>query len=79
MGNPLFNALGGMAMGGMNPMAMLNQLKSNPLSFLRQKGFNVPDNLSNPNDIIQHLMNTGQINQAQYNQARQMAQQYGIK
>lgn len=79
MGNPLFNALGGMAMGGMNPMAMLNQLKANPLSFLRQKGFNVPDNLSNPNDIIQHLMNTGQINQAQYNQARQMAQQYGIK
>lgn len=77
--NPLFNALGGMAMGGMNPMAMLNQLKANPLSFLRQKGFNVPDNLSNPNDIIQHLMNTGQINQAQYNQARQMAQQYGIK
>lgn len=79
MGNPLFNALGGMAMGGMNPMAMLNQLKANPLSFLRQKGFNVPDNLNNPNDIIQHLMNTGQINQAQYNQARQMAQQYGIK
>ena len=79
MGNPLFNALGGMAMGGMNPMAILNQLKANPLSFLRQKGFNVPDNLSNPNDIIQHLMNTGQINQAQYNQARQMAQQYGIK
>lgn len=77
--NPLFNALGGMASGGLNPIAMLNQLKSNPLGFLRQKGFNVPDNLNNPNDIIQHLMNTGQINQAQYNQARQMAQQYGIK
>ena len=77
--NPLFNAFGGMASGGLNPIAMLNQLKSNPLGFLRQKGFNVPDNLNNPNDIIQHLMNTGQINQAQYNQARQMAQQYGIK
>lgn len=77
--NPLFNALGGMASGGLNPMAMLLQLKSNPLGFLRQKGFNVPDNLNNPNDIIQHLMNTGQINQAQYNQARQMAQQFGAK
>lgn len=74
MMNNLFNAL-----GGMNPMMMMNQLRANPLTFLRQSGFNVPDNLSNPNDIIQHLMNTGQINQAQYNQARQMAQQYGFK
>ena len=73
--NPLFNALG----GGLNPMAMLSQLKSNPLGFLRQKGFNIPDNISDPNAIIQHLMNTGQINQAQYNQARQMAQQFGLK
>ena len=70
--NPLFNALG----GGMNPMAMLNQLKANPLGFLRQKGFNIPDNVSDPNAIIQHLMNTGQINQQTYNQARQMAQQF---
>lgn len=70
--NPLFNALG----GGLNPMAMLSQLKSNPLGFLRQKGFNIPDNISDPNAIIQHLMNTGQINQQTYNQARQMAQQF---
>lgn len=78
MGNPLFNALGGMAMGN-NPMAMLQQLRSNPLGFLRQRGFNVPDNLSDPNQIIQHLMNTGQINQNQYEQARQMAQRFGMK
>lgn len=74
MGNPLFNA-----MGGGNPMAMLQQLRSNPLGFLRQRGFNVPDNVSDPNAIIQHLMNSGQINQNQYNQARQMAQQFRVK
>lgn len=73
--NPLFNALG----GGMNPMAMLAQLKQNPLGMLRQYGFNVPDNLNDPNAIIQHLMNSGQINQQQYNRARQMAQQFGIR
>lgn len=77
--NPLFNALGGAAMGGMNPMAMLAQLKQNPLGMLRQYGFNVPDNLNDPNAIIQHLMNSGQINQQQYNRARQMAQQFGFK
>lgn len=72
--NPIFNA-----MSGNNPLAMLQQLKANPLGFLRQRGFNVPDNISDPNAIIQHLMNSGQINQSQYNQARQMAQNFGIK
>lgn len=68
--NP-FNALG---MIGNNPMAILQQLRSNPLGFLRQRGFNVPDNITDPNAIIQHLMNSGQISQNQYEQARQMAQ-----
>lgn len=79
MANPFFSALGGMVGGGMNPMQIMQQLKSNPLGVLRQYGFNVPDNLTDPNSIIQHLMNSGQINQAQYNRARQMAQQLGIK
>lgn len=78
MANPFFNALGGAALGGMNPTKMLAQLKSNPLGMLRQYGFNVPENLNDPNAIIQHLMNSGQINQSQYNTARQMAQQYGL-
>ena len=75
MANPFFSALG----GGMNPMQMLAQLKQNPLGMLRQYGFNVPDNISDHNAIIQHLMNSGQISQSQYNQARMMAQQMGFK
>ena len=75
MANPLFTALGGMATGN-NPAAMLQQLRANPLGFLRQRGFNVPDNLSDTNQIIQHLMNSGQINQETYNRARQMAQMF---
>lgn len=68
--NPFFNALGGI--GGVNPMAMLAQLKSNPLGVLKRYGFNVPDNINDPNAIIQHLMNSGQITQQRYEQARQM-------
>ena len=71
--NPIFNAL-----GGGNPVSMLNQLRTNPLGFLRQKGLNVPDNLTDPNAIIQYLMNSGQINQQTYNQARQMAQSFRL-
>lgn len=71
--NPL---MGGM--GGMNIMQMLTQMKSNPMGVLRQAGFNVPDNLNNPQQIIQHLMNSGQVNQNQLNQAQQMAQTFGM-
>lgn len=74
MSNPLF---GGAPNMGVNPMAMLAQLKNNPLGALRQAGFNVPENMSNPQAIIQHLMNSGQVSQQQLNQAQQMAGMFG--
>lgn len=63
-------------MMGMNPMQMIQQLKANPIQFLQKAGFNVPSNLNDPNAIIQHLMNSGQISQQRYEQARQMAAQF---
>ena len=61
---------------GMNPMQMVQQLRSNPMQFIRQAGFNIPQNLSDPNAIIQQLMNSGQISQQRYEQARQMAMRF---
>lgn len=58
-----------------NP-AILLQLRQNPSQVLRQAGFNVPANLNDPNAIIQHLMNSGQVTQQRYEQARQMAAQF---
>lgn len=60
---------------GMNPMQMVQQLKANPIQFLQRAGFNVPNNLNDPNAIIQHLMNSGQISQQNYERARQMVAQ----
>lgn len=59
----------------MNPnniLGMLNSLMNNPLSLLSQRGFNLPQNLNDPQAIVQHLLNTGQINQNQVNQAMEM-------
>lgn len=61
-------------MNNMNFMQMLQQLRQNPMQMLSQR-FNVPQNIQNPQDIIQHLLNTGQISQDQVNQAMQMRQQ----
>ena len=74
MSNPLF---GMMQMG--NLMNLLPQFKQNPLAMLQRAGLNVPANISNPQQMIQHLMNTGQITQGQYDSARQMAQMFGLK
>lgn len=63
-----------------NPMQMLSQLQQNPLGFLAQRKLNIPQGIANdPNKIIQHLMNTGQISQDQYNQAIQNAKSFGFK
>lgn len=54
-----------------NMMQMLMQLKSNPMAVLGQR-FNLPQNINDPNAILQHLLNTGQVSQSQVNQAMQM-------
>ncbi len=56
-----------------NPMQMLQAIRQNPAAFLRQRGLNLPDNLTDPNAIIQHLMNSGQVTQQEYENARKMA------
>ena len=75
MANPLFQMMGGM--GGNNIMGMLSQLKQNPMAMLSRAGFNVPGNVSGPQQIIQHLVQSGQVNQQQLDYAQQMAQMFG--
>ena len=52
-------------------MQMFQSFRQNPMAMLSQR-FNIPQNLNNPNDIIQHLLNSGQISQAQVNNAMNM-------
>ena len=69
MSNPLFSA---------NIMQMLQSFKANPMQMLMQRRMNVPQNIANdPNAILQHLVQTGQVSQQQVNNAYQMAQRFG--
>ena len=56
-----------------NLISMYQQFKQNPMAML-SKRFNIPQNIdmSNPNSIIEHLLNTGQISQNQVNNAMGM-------
>lgn len=60
-----------------NIMAMLPQLKQNPMQFILQRRFNLPQGMAqDPNAILNYLMQSGQISQDQVNRAYQMAQQF---
>lgn len=74
MNNPFFNAFG----GGNNIMNMLQQLKANPAQML-SKRFNLPAQISDPNALLQHLVNSGQVTQQQIDAAYRQAQQLGFK
>lgn len=56
-----------MAPFNFNPQ-QFGQMMKNPVQFLANRKFNVPQNIGNdPKAIIQHLMNTGQMSQTTYN------------
>jgi len=64
-------------MNPMNMMQMLQQLKANPLQMILQQRLNVPQNIANdPQAILNHLLQTGQVSQQQVNNAYQMAQNF---
>ena len=64
-------------MNPMNIMALLQQFRQNPMQILMQRRMNVPQNISNdPQAILNHLLQTGQVSQDQVNRAYQMAQRF---
>lgn len=54
-------------------MNIFQQFMQNPQEMLRRK-YNIPGdvNMNNPNDIIQHLLNSGQVSQNDVNRVMQM-------
>lgn len=56
----------------MNPQQMLQQLRADPVGTLRQRGLNIPQGMTNPQQIVSHLMQTGQVTNPRLQQAMQM-------
>lgn len=60
-----------------NIMQMVQQFKANPMQMIMQRRMNVPQSMLNdPQSIINHLLQTGQISQEQLNSAYQMMQRF---
>ena len=50
----------------------LGGIKANPVSFLHDRGFNVPDGMTDPKQITQHLLQTGQVGGGRLQQVMRM-------
>ena len=52
-------------------LQMYSQFKQNPMALLGRK-FNIPQGIQSPQDVVQYLLNSGQVSQDQVNQAMRM-------
>lgn len=65
----LFDSLGQQQM---NPMQAIQQIKSNPAAMLKQAGMNVPDGMTDPQQIVNHLLQSGQVTNQRLQAAQRM-------
>ena len=91
--NPLFNALFGSKQGQIPapqmPVqnnssgdwnAMMGQLQANPTEMLGRVGYNVPEELSgNPQAMVQHLLQSGQVGGPMMQMIRPMLNRMGVR
>lgn len=52
-------------------LQMYSQFKQNPMALLGRR-FNIPQGIQSPQDVVQYLLNSGQVSQDQVNQAMRM-------
>lgn len=55
-----------------NAQQAMAQLQNNPIGTLRKFGLNVPADMTDPKQMVQHLVQTGQIPQVKLQQVTQM-------
>ena len=56
----------------MNMIQVIMQARQNPMAVISRR-FNIPQGIQNPQEMVQHLLDSGQITQDQLNQTMQMS------
>lgn len=76
----LFDNLGGKTPASaqmQNPQELMRKLQADPAAMLRQAGLSIPGGMRDPQQIVQHLMQTGQVPQNRLTQAMQILGRMG--
>lgn len=60
--------------------ALMSQLQANPAAFVKEKGYNVPDELNgNPQATVMHLIQSGQVGGPMMQMIRPYLARMGIR
>ena len=60
--------------------ALMGQLQANPAAFVKEKGYNVPDEISgNPQATVMHLIQSGQVGGPMMQMIRPYLARMGIR
>ena len=57
----IFDRLGQNQVSPQDMRTEMGRIQQNPASYLKQRGFNIPAGMSDPRQITQHLLRTGQV------------------
>lgn len=71
----LFESLGNRQSG--TPNQAVESLKRNPYTTLKNAGYSIPNNMTNPNQIINYLLQSGQINSPRLQMAQRILGRFG--
>lgn len=79
MNNSIMQNMAQMGTAPMNPMQAVTQIRQNPAAFLQQAGLSIPQGMTDPQQMVQHLLQSGQVNNQQIQAAQQMLGQFGFR
>jgi hypothetical protein len=57
----IFDSIGDQQQQQVDMRQEIGNIKSNPGSYLKGRGFNIPDGMSDPKQITQYLLQSGQV------------------
>lgn len=67
-------------LNGGSQQDQLQQVMQNPVGMAKQAGYQIPDNLTgNPQAMVMHLINSGQVSNPMLQRIMPMIQRMGIK
>lgn len=63
-------------MNMMQMLAQFQQFRKNPMAMLLKK-YNIPGNLNSPDEVLKHLVDSGQVSRDQLDQVKAVASMFG--
>ena len=68
----IFDSIGDQQQPQVDMRQEIGNIKANPGSYLKGRGFNIPDGMSDPKQITQYLLQSGQVGGSRLQQVMRM-------